>query len=151
MNWISLFTHQVSLFAELFNEMLQRDFGYRIYKALAAIPAKDDKKEKEKKVKKEAEKREVKKEKDEDSEEPQVKKAKDDEEDKKKASPWIVSVLLCTSFQQFSGSHWILEDCFPLLGHPFNVFEASAFAWLTQAPSRMIHPFQYLNLVYKLN
>ena len=47
--------HQVSLFAELFNEMLQRDFGYRIYKALASLPAKDDKKdkEKEKKVKKE--------------------------------------------------------------------------------------------------
>lgn len=144
MNWTYLFAHQVSLFAELFNEMLQRDFGYRIYKALAAIPAKDDKKEKEKKVKKEAEKREVKKEKDEDSEEPQVKKAKEDEEDKKKASPSNVSVLFCTSFfQQFSGSHWIPGDCFPLHSHPFNVFEASAFAWLTQAPSCMVHPFQY--------
>lgn len=146
MNWTYLFTHQVSLFAELFNEMLQRDFGYRIYKALAAIPAKDDKKEKEKKVKKEAEKREVKKEKDEDSEEPQVKKAKEDEEDKKKASPSNVSFL-----QQFSGSHWILGDCLPLLSRPFNVFEASAFAWLTQAPFCMGHPLQYFNLVCKLN
>ncbi|XP_071371978.1 cell division cycle and apoptosis regulator protein 1-like, partial [Centroberyx affinis] len=79
---------EVSLFAELFNEMLQRDFGYRIYKALAAIPAKDEKKEKEKKAKKEAEKkeaekREVKKEKEEDNEEPVVKKAKEEDEKKK--------------------------------------------------------------------
>ncbi|TNM99969.1 hypothetical protein fugu_013002 [Takifugu bimaculatus] len=74
---------EVSLFAELFNEMLQRDFGYRIYKALAAIPVKDEKKEK--KNKKEAEKRDVKKEKDEENEEPQAKKAKEDEEDKKKS------------------------------------------------------------------
>lgn len=144
MNWTYLFTHQVSLFAELFNEMLQRDFGYRIYKALAAIPVKDDKKEKEKKVKKEAEKREVKKEKDEDSEEPQVKKAKEDEEDKKKACPSNVSVLFCTSFvQQFSGSHWLPGGYLPLLSRPLNVFEACAFAWLTQAPSCMVHPFQY--------
>lgn len=80
---------EVSLFAELFNEMLQRDFGYRIYKALAAFPAKDEKKEKEKKVKKEAEKkeaekREIKKEKEEESEEPVLKKTKDDEEEKRK-------------------------------------------------------------------
>lgn len=75
---------QVSLFAELFNEMLQRDFGYRIYKALAAIPTKDEKKEK--KNKKEVEKWEAKKEKDEENEEPQAKKAKEDEEDKKKVN-----------------------------------------------------------------
>lgn len=77
------FFPQVSLFAELFNEMLQRDFGYRIYKALAAIPAKDEKKDKKKK---EVEKWEAKKEKDEDNEEPQAKKAKEDEEDKKKVN-----------------------------------------------------------------
>lgn len=82
---------QVSLFAELFNEMLQRDFGYRIYKALAAFPVKDEKKEKEKKAKKEAErkeaeKREIKKEKDEEGEEPSAKKTKEEEEDKRKAS-----------------------------------------------------------------
>lgn len=81
---------QVSLFAELFNEMLQRDFGYRIYKALAAIPAKDEKKEKEKKAKKEAEKREaerreMKKEKEE-NDEPLVKKSKEDEEERRKVS-----------------------------------------------------------------
>lgn len=71
--------------------MLQRDFGYRIYKALAGIPAKDEKKEKEKKAKKEAEKkeaerREIKKEKEE-NEEPATKKSKDDEEEKRKVSP----------------------------------------------------------------
>ncbi|VEN50444.1 unnamed protein product [Callosobruchus maculatus] len=46
---------EVSLFAELFNEMLIRDFGFNIYKALTVLPdkpkeekdKKDDKKEKE--------------------------------------------------------------------------------------------------------
>lgn len=76
---------EVSLFAELFNEMLQRDFGYRIYKVLAAFPTKDEKKEKEKKAKKEAEKRESKKDKEEETEEPAVKKTKEEEEEKKKS------------------------------------------------------------------
>lgn len=37
---------EVSLFAELFNEMLMRDFGFNIYKALYTLPdkAKDEKK-----------------------------------------------------------------------------------------------------------
>ncbi|RXM36603.1 Cell division cycle and apoptosis regulator protein 1 [Acipenser ruthenus] len=91
---------EVSLFAELFNEMLQRDFGYRIYKALAAIPLKDEKKEKKEKAKKEADKKdcdkkeaakkeeaikEVKEEKEEDNEEPAAKKIKipDEKEEKK--------------------------------------------------------------------
>lgn len=39
----------MSLFAELFNEMLMRDFGFRIYKALSAAPEKP-KEEKEDKV-----------------------------------------------------------------------------------------------------
>lgn len=94
---------QVSLFAELFNEMLQRDFGFRIYKALAALPTKDEKKEKEKKAKKEAEKkegekREIKKEKDEDNEEPAVKKSKEDEEEKRKVNriqTWV-SLNVCS-------------------------------------------------------
>lgn len=82
---------QVSLFAELFNEMLQRDFGYRIYKALAAYPSKDEKKEKEKKAKKEAEKkeaekREIKKEKEDENEEPAVKKTKEDEDERRKVN-----------------------------------------------------------------
>lgn len=89
------FSVQVSLFAELFNEMLQRDFGYRIYKALAALPAKDEKKEKEKKAKKEAEKKDVekrdaKKEKDEENEEPAVKKTKEDEEERRKVSQVVL-------------------------------------------------------------
>ncbi|GCC33932.1 hypothetical protein chiPu_0012403 [Chiloscyllium punctatum] len=79
---------EVSLFAELFNEMLQRDFGYRIYKALVTVPEKDDKKEKDKKdrkeEKKESEKREKKEEKDEESNEPKTKRRKSgDEKDKK--------------------------------------------------------------------
>uniref|UniRef100_A0A3B3WGG9 Cell division cycle and apoptosis regulator protein 1 n=1 Tax=Poecilia mexicana TaxID=48701 RepID=A0A3B3WGG9_9TELE len=78
---------EVSLFAELFNEMLQRDFGYRIYKALASLPARDEKKEKKLKRdadKKDAEKREIKKEKEEEIEEPVAKRNKDDEEEKRK-------------------------------------------------------------------
>lgn len=37
---------EVSLFAELFNEMLMRDFGFRIYRALNDAPerAKEDEK-----------------------------------------------------------------------------------------------------------
>lgn len=84
--FVCVLARQVSLFAELFNEMLQRDFGFRIYKALAAIPVKDDKKDKEKKVKKESEKRDAKKEKDDDGDELPAKKAKEEEDDKKKVS-----------------------------------------------------------------
>lgn len=105
LNLFKWLAHQVSLFAELFNEMLQRDFGYRIYKSLATIPAKDEKKEKEKKAKKETEKREIKKEKEEENEEPLVKKTKEDEEDKKKASLSNLSVFSLSFVQQFSISH----------------------------------------------
>ena len=79
----------MSLFAELFNEMLQRDFGYRIFKALASVPCKDDKKDKKDKAKKEAEKKEaekksdVKKVKEEENGEPVTKKAKEEEPEKK--------------------------------------------------------------------
>ena len=65
-----LFT-QVSLFAELFNEMLMRDFGFRIYKALLAAPEKKEEKkdEKDKKDKKEDDKKKEEKDKDEEKEE----------------------------------------------------------------------------------
>lgn len=51
LNQLSLFqehSFEVSLFAELFNEMLMRDFGFRIYKALYDVPErpKDEKEEK---------------------------------------------------------------------------------------------------------
>ncbi|XP_069756943.1 cell division cycle and apoptosis regulator protein 1 isoform X2 [Narcine bancroftii] len=79
---------EVSLFAELFNEMLQRDFGYRIYKTLVALPEKDDKKEKERKErkedKKESEKKDKKEEKDEETSEPKNKRRKSGEEKDKK-------------------------------------------------------------------
>ncbi|XP_051946156.1 cell division cycle and apoptosis regulator protein 1-like [Xyrauchen texanus] len=74
---------EVSLFAELFNEMLQRDFGFRIYKALAAIPSKDERKEKKEKAKKEAERRDIKKEKDEENREPVTKRMRVEDEKRK--------------------------------------------------------------------
>uniref|UniRef100_A0A8B9LK73 Cell division cycle and apoptosis regulator protein 1 n=1 Tax=Astyanax mexicanus TaxID=7994 RepID=A0A8B9LK73_ASTMX len=80
---------EVSLFAELFNEMLQRDFGYRIYKALASLPSKDERKEKKEKAKKEAERKEVerrdaKKDREEDNGEPSTKKQREDEDKRRK-------------------------------------------------------------------
>eukprot|EP00058_Branchiostoma_floridae_P016429 XP_002601917.1 hypothetical protein BRAFLDRAFT_124590 [Branchiostoma floridae] len=90
---------EVSLFAELLNEMLQRDFAFKIYRALmvAPEPKKDEKKEKKdkkdkdskKEEKKKDEKKEEKEEKEEkkedgdDSEEPpKPKRRKTDEEEK---------------------------------------------------------------------
>ncbi|XP_052262655.1 cell division cycle and apoptosis regulator protein 1-like isoform X2 [Dreissena polymorpha] len=68
---------EVSLFAELFNEMLMRDFGFTIYKSIVGAPEKpkEEKKEKKKDDKKESK----------DSDEPEKKKKKTDEkkEDKK--------------------------------------------------------------------
>ncbi|KAG8435272.1 hypothetical protein GDO86_013284 [Hymenochirus boettgeri] len=69
---------EVSLFAELFNEMLQRDFGVRIYRELLTLPEKVEKKEKEKKIKKE-EKRERKEDK-EDDDDPKPKRRKSSDE-----------------------------------------------------------------------
>lgn len=68
---------EVSLFAELFNEMLMRDFGFNIYRALYELPEKA--KEKEEKRKKDDEKK-PEEEKRKDGEE----KKKDEDRDKKK-------------------------------------------------------------------
>lgn len=78
------------MFAELFNEMLQRDFGHRIYKALISLPNKDEKKEKKEKSRKDADRKEVdrrdiKKEKEEENAEPVSKRSRDDE-DKRRVS-----------------------------------------------------------------
>ncbi|XP_023402783.1 cell division cycle and apoptosis regulator protein 1 isoform X8 [Loxodonta africana] len=74
---------EVSLFAELFNEMLQRDFGVRIYKSLVSLPEKEDKKEKDKKSKKE-ERKDKKEERDDETDEPKPKRRKSgDDKDKK--------------------------------------------------------------------
>lgn len=74
---------EVSLFAELFNEMLQRDFGVRIYKSLLSLPEKEDKKEKDKKTKKD-ERKDKKEEKDDETDEPKPKRRKSgDDKDKK--------------------------------------------------------------------
>ena len=45
---------QVSLFAESFNEMLMRDFGFSIYKKLHTIPDKKEETKKDKKDESEA-------------------------------------------------------------------------------------------------
>uniref|UniRef100_A0A672S3B7 Cell division cycle and apoptosis regulator protein 1 n=1 Tax=Sinocyclocheilus grahami TaxID=75366 RepID=A0A672S3B7_SINGR len=73
---------EVSLFAELFNEMLQRDFGYRIYKAMASLSSKDERKDKREKAKKEAERRNVKK-KEEENGEPATKRMREEDEKRK--------------------------------------------------------------------
>lgn len=49
---------EVSLFAELFNEMLIRDFGFNIYKALYELPEKPKEEKKDKDEKKDKEKEE---------------------------------------------------------------------------------------------
>ncbi|XP_063966780.1 cell division cycle and apoptosis regulator protein 1-like isoform X1 [Lytechinus pictus] len=86
---------EVFLFAELFNEMLQRDFAFNMYKAIVRAPEKkeekkDDKKkdkdEKEKKEKRDEKKEERKDEKDEKKEdkkddEPKTKRRKTEEKD----------------------------------------------------------------------
>uniref|UniRef100_A0A8C6X3M1 Cell division cycle and apoptosis regulator protein 1 n=1 Tax=Naja naja TaxID=35670 RepID=A0A8C6X3M1_NAJNA len=72
---------EVSLFAELFNEMLQRDFGVRIYKALLSLPDKEDKKDKKPKKDEKKEKRE---ERDDENDDPKPKRRKSgDDKDKK--------------------------------------------------------------------
>lgn len=73
---------EVSLFAELFNEMLMRDFGFNIFRALFELPEKAKEKDEKKKTKERDEKKEEKKEKkDED-----VKKKEDEKKDEKEKS-----------------------------------------------------------------
>ncbi|KAJ6661594.1 hypothetical protein lerEdw1_013833 [Lerista edwardsae] len=72
---------EVSLFAELFNEMLQRDFGVRIYRSLLSLPDKEDKKDKKNKK---DEKKDKKEERDDENDDPKPKRRKSgDEKDKK--------------------------------------------------------------------
>lgn len=66
---------EVSLFAELFNEMLMRDFGFRIYRSLCSLPEKPKEKEDDKKKDKKEDKK-----KDDDR-----KSKKDDKRDEKKS------------------------------------------------------------------
>lgn len=70
------------MFAELFNEMLQRDFGVRIYKSLLSLPEKEDKKEKDKKSKKE-DRKEKREERDDETDEPKAKQRRSDDKEKK--------------------------------------------------------------------
>ncbi|XP_014602061.1 PREDICTED: cell division cycle and apoptosis regulator protein 1-like isoform X1 [Polistes canadensis] len=52
---------EVSLFAELFNEMLMRDFGFRIYRSLCNLPERPKEKDEDKKKDKKDDKRDEKK------------------------------------------------------------------------------------------
>ncbi|KAI4499751.1 hypothetical protein M0802_005007 [Mischocyttarus mexicanus] len=52
---------EVSLFAELFNEMLMRDFGFRIYRSLCNLPERPKEKDEDKKKDKKEDKRDDKK------------------------------------------------------------------------------------------
>lgn len=72
---------QVSLFAELFNEMLQRDFGVRIYRSLLSLPDKEDKKDKKNKK---DEKKEKKEERDDENDDPKPKRRKSGDERERK-------------------------------------------------------------------
>merc|ERR1740129_635689 len=69
-------TFEVSLFAELFNEMLIRDSAFKLYSAIQAAPERPKEEKKEKKEEKE--KKEKKEEKDKEGESS----AKEDKEDK---------------------------------------------------------------------
>nr|XP_028585278.1 cell division cycle and apoptosis regulator protein 1 isoform X2 [Podarcis muralis] len=72
---------EVSLFAELFNEMLQRDFGVRIYRSLLSLPDKEDKKDKKNKK---DEKKEKKEERDDENDDPKPKRRKSGDERERK-------------------------------------------------------------------
>ncbi|XP_018342853.1 PREDICTED: cell division cycle and apoptosis regulator protein 1-like [Trachymyrmex septentrionalis] len=75
---------EVSLFAELFNEMLMRDFGFRIYRSLSSLPEKTKEKDEDKKKDKKDDKRDDKK--DDKRKEDEKKSSKKDEkrDDKKR-------------------------------------------------------------------
>ncbi|KFO36936.1 Cell division cycle and apoptosis regulator protein 1 [Fukomys damarensis] len=112
---------EVSLFAELFNEMLQRDFGVRIYKSLLSLPEKEDKKEKDKKSKKD-ERKDKKEERDDDTDEPKPKRRKsgddkdkkedkDERKEKEKTQMITINRDLLMAFVYFDQSHcgYLLE------------------------------------------
>lgn len=75
---------EVSLFVELFNEMLMRDFGFEIYKSLVRAPEKkeEEKKDKEKEKDKDKEKEKEKKSEEKSNKEPTPKKRRKEEETK---------------------------------------------------------------------
>lgn len=77
---------EVSLFAELFNEMLMRDFGFNIYRALFELPdkVKDDKKKRDDDKKSDDKKNEENKSKKDDDKKKEDDKKDDKEQDKEK-------------------------------------------------------------------
>lgn len=79
--------------------MLQRDFGYRIYRALTALPSKDEKKEKKDKTRKDADRKEgdrrdTKKEKEEENSEPVSKRSREEEDKKRVSECYTLPIVL---------------------------------------------------------
>lgn len=78
---------EVSLFAELFNEMLMRDFGFNIYKALFDLPERVKEKEKDDKKKKDDDKKgDEEKKRDDEKKKDDKKDSKDKKEEREKKS-----------------------------------------------------------------
>ncbi|XP_012285928.1 cell division cycle and apoptosis regulator protein 1 [Orussus abietinus] len=75
---------EVSLFAELFNEMLMRDFGFRIYRSLCSLPEKPKEKDEDKNKNKKDDKREEKKDEKKKDDEKKSNKKDDKREEKKR-------------------------------------------------------------------
>lgn len=73
---------EVSLFVELFNEMLMRDFGFEIYKSLVRAPEKKEEEKKDKDKDKDKEKEKEKKSEEKSNKEPTPKKRRKEEETK---------------------------------------------------------------------
>lgn len=110
---------EVSLFAELFNEMLMRDFGFYIYKALCTAPAeepkedpKDDKKRKDSSSSektKDFKKKDDKKSESSDNEDTNSKKGRSKKTEKRKRIERVKSVTvdprLLLSFVYFDQTH----------------------------------------------
>ena len=102
---------EVSLFAEVFNEMLMRDAGFAIYRSLVDAPekAKEEKKSKDKKEeeKKEGDDEKKKEDKESKKEEVEEKKKEEDEEGSgdgnvstfRSFDPATLSILCCVNYQ----------------------------------------------------
>ncbi|KAJ8319043.1 hypothetical protein KUTeg_004134 [Tegillarca granosa] len=113
---------EVSLFAELFNEMLMRDYGFEIYKSLVKAPEKKEeekkdkdkdkktedknsKKEKDDEKKNEGEKKEEIKEEEEEAEDDDEKAKKDKDKKKEKKKYTTVEPALLMAFTYFDQNH----------------------------------------------
>ncbi|RLU19767.1 hypothetical protein DMN91_008325 [Ooceraea biroi] len=94
---------EVSLFAELFNEMLMRDFGFRIYRGLSNLPEKTKEKDEDKKKDKKDDKKDDKRK--EDEKKSNGKRDKDKDGKKRKMKLYTHDPYLLLSFVYFDQTH----------------------------------------------